>query len=282
MEEVLENKQQATASTNKTETPKRSASYPALPLLKAFSFAEKVYNKFSNIEATRKEIASEFGVNDVTISRDVAAAAAYGFLDKTLVKGEAEFKYKVTQLFDDIFRYENEKQKKLALITAFGNPKLFQELISKFDGQIIPEDLLPNTLIKHHNITEKAAKDVATIFISSGIEADVINESRLLNYRVKQSAISKTQYAEVTEDPLGGELVNPVVKVEKINELENDIKIPIHLTKNKMAYMAYPSDINENDIKLLEHAIQGILLRLRLENDTDSIDNKSGAKSPDS
>lgn len=34
-----------------------------------------------------------------------------------------------------------------------------------------------------------------------------------------------------------------------------------------MAYMVYPTDINHKDIKLLDHAIKGILLRLELENE---------------
>jgi hypothetical protein len=263
--------EQPKAEPLKPEPSKRSASYPALTVLEAYGFALKVYNKFSTAEVTRKEVGSALGVNDVSISRDIAAVASYGFFEKKLIKGERDFKYKVTDLFNDVFRHENERQKKVSLITAFGKPKLYQDLINKFDGSVIPEELT-NTLIKHHSITEAASKEVADIFISAGKEVGVINESRVLNYKVTLGATSKTQYAEIIEEtpnvePNGAAKQNNFpVKVEPVTfQNEADIRVPIHLTKNKMAYMVYPTDINNKDIKLLDHAIKGILLRLELE-----------------
>ncbi len=258
----------------KTDTSKRSASYPVLTVLEAYSFALKIYSKFSTAEVTRKEMASALSVNDLSIARNIAAAAAYAFFEKNIQKGEKDYKYKVTDLFNDVFRYENEKQKKISLITAFGKPKLFNDLINKFDGSVIPEEL-NNTLIKHHSITEAASKDVADLFIRSGKEVGVINENRVLNYRVTLGAISKTQYAEIIEENnTEGQGTVPentngsIIKIEQVNFTgQAEVKVPIHLTKNKMAYLAYPNDINNKDIKLLEHAISGILLRLDLEKD---------------
>lgn len=255
----------------------RSASYPSITVLDAYNFALKINDKFSNIEVTRKEMANVLKVHDSTISRDVAAVAAFGFFEKILTKGQPESKYKLTELFNDVFRYENEKQKKISLITAFGKPKLFSDLIAKFDGSVIPEELA-NTLIKHHGITEAASKEVADIFVRSGVEVGVINESRVLSYKVTLNATSKTQYAEIVDETKNnnssnqGNQVNAVTRVETVNMPSiDDMKVPIHLTKNKMAYLLYPTDINEKDIKLLEHAINGILLRLNLENE-DNVD----------
>lgn len=267
---IHENKS-STAIAKKAEGVKRSASYPALTVLEAYNFALRVYNKFSNVEVSRKEIGSALGVNDLSISRDVAASAAYGFFDKILLKGEKDFKYKITDIFNNVYRPENEKQKKLGIIEAFGKPKLFHELINKFDNSVIPEEL-PNTLIKHHNITEAASQEVAEIFINAGKEAGVINDNRFLNFKVTHTATSKTQYAEVIEEQPSEEPATHdnrlPLKVEPANYIpENDIRVPIHLTKAKMAYMVYPQDINDKDIKLLDHAIKGILLRLELEKD---------------
>lgn len=152
---------------------------------------------------------------------------------------------------------------------------MYQELITKFDGEVIPETLV-NTLIKHFSITVAASQECADVFIKSGTEAGVINENRVLNYRVTLSATSKTQYAEIIEETPGtdesGAIKNPPIKVEQFQFSNNDDKkIPIHLTKEKMAYLIYPADINPKDIKLLEHAISGILLRLDLEKEEDSI-----------
>lgn len=130
--------------------------------------------------------------------------------------------------------------------------------------------MLGNTLIKHHNISEAAAQDAANNFIESAIQVGVLGDNRVLKYAVTISTLSKTQYAEVIDESVKdeGRSDNQIVKLEPVNySSSNDIKVPIHLTKNKMAYMVYPSDINDKDIKLLEHAIKGILLRLELEKD---------------
>jgi hypothetical protein len=262
---------EATEAQKTDAKQKRSASYPAFTVTDAFNFASKINEKFGNAEVTRKEIASVLKVHPNTISREVASAAAYGFFDKTLHKGEADVRYKLSDLFNDTFLYENGKQRQINFITAFGKPKLYSDLIAKFDGTLIAEEL-PNTLIKHHSITENAAKEAADVFIKSGIEVGVINENRVLNYKVTLAATQKTQYAEVFEEPpnrnapTNNNNLLPV-KLEQTYIPESDVKIPIHLTKNKTAYMVYPNDINDKDIKLLNHAIEGILLRLDLEKD---------------
>lgn len=178
-------------------------------------------------------------------------------------------KYQLTKLFSDIFLPENEKEKRLNFIAAFGKPKLHSDLIAKFDGNVVPPEI-GNTLIKHHNISEAAAQDAANNFIESAIQVGVLGDNRVLKYAVTISTLSKTQYAEVIDESVKdeGRSDNQIVKLEPVNySSSNDIKVPIHLTKNKMAYMVYPSDINDKDIKLLEHAIKGILLRLELEKD---------------
>jgi hypothetical protein len=247
---------------------KRSSSYPALTVLESYAFANKVYEKFSNGEVTRKEIASVLNLHHATISRDLAAAAAFGFLEKTSRKTETEFRYKVSQLFDDVLRPENDKEKKISLIIAFGKPKLYEELIGKFDGQIIPEELV-NTLIKHHGITITASKECADIFIKSGQEVGAINDNRVLNYKVTLSATAKSAIteAEIISHEPEVRIENPLAKVMKpeFQRLEDVKKVDIHLTNDKVAYIVYPRDLNDDDIAIIDHSLQGIKLRLKLE-----------------
>lgn len=263
------NTSQQNGNQQKAANPKRSASYPVLTISEAYNFALKIYNKFSNAEVTRKEIGGALGVNDLSISREVAAVASYGFYDKILHKGEKEFKYRVTSIFKDIYRYENEKQKKLSFIIAFGKPKLFQELITKFDGSVIPEEL-PNTLIKHHGITETASKEAAETFIISGKEVGVINENRFLNYKVTQSVTEKSTVTDAEEIQIESEENTPRHQITKIVEpayekVENHKKVEWHLTGDKTAYLIYPSDLNDDDIEILDYNLKGIKLRLTLE-----------------
>ena len=92
------------------------------------------------------------------------------------------------------------------------------------------------------------------------------------------------QYAEIVEEALetsnnnsnGNPFPVGVQPTTNFSNNNNDRKVPIHLTKNKIAYLVYPTDINEKDIKLFEHAIQGILLRLHLENEEESLTERNG------
>ena len=95
-------------------------------------------------------------------------------------------------------------------------------------------------------------------------------------------ATAKTQYAEIIEETSKGDFQNTdgasnsLVKIEPLNFANNnDKKVPIYLTKEKMAYLVYPKDISAKDIKLLEHAINGILLRLELEKDEENVVEKN-------
>lgn len=268
--ETNENTLQESAELNSKKEVKRSASYPALTVLDSLGFAMKVNEKFSlSVEVTRDEIGHVFGLHPNTVARDVASCVQYGFLLRA-VSG----KYKLSQLFADVFQPESEKDKRLNLIKAFGNPKIYQELITKFDNQVIPIEL-PNTLIKHHGITEAASKGVSETFIKSGNEVGVINDNRALKYQVTLSTVSKTQFAEIVDlehEPVNKENSVPA-KIDKADLVtdnyiaDNNKKVPIYLTKEKTAYLVYPNEITANDIAIIDHQLKGIMLRIQLEND---------------
>jgi hypothetical protein len=250
---------------------KRSASYPSLTINAAFDFASLINDKFSpSIEVTREEIGHVFGLHPNTIARDLSACVQFGFVTRT-----ATGKYKLSDAFVDILQPESEKDRRLKLITAFGTPKIYQELITKFDNQVIPQEL-PNTLIKHHGITDAASKSAADTFIQSGQQVGVINEHRALKFQVTLSTVSKTQYAEITDiaaNDINENKNQLTINNEKLNvgkEIyvqDNNKKIPIYLTKDKIAYLVYPNEITPSDIQIIDYQLKGILLRIELENE---------------
>lgn len=268
------NNNTSTTETLNTDKKKiiRSASYPAITVNEAYEFVLKINDKFgANALITREEIALALGLNPASITREIAACVQFGFLTKQQNEG----KYNLTPLFNDIFRHENDRDRKINFIKAFGSPKLYQELLSKLDNNIIPAEIT-NTLIKHHNITEGASKGAADVFIESAKQVGVLSDNRVLKFSVTLSTLSKTQYA-VIED-LGNEgsnnedsqnLENPGLPalVGKENQGRKTINIPIHLTGNKVAGLSYPDDISANDIRLIRHQIDGVLLRIELENE---------------
>lgn len=259
---------------------KRSSSYPAIDVIKAFEFATRINTQFSTVaEVTRSEIAKAFNLNAGTIIRDISSCVQYGFLAKNTSEG----KYKLTKLFSDIFKPESKKEKKICLIKAFGTPKLYNELIAKLDNNVIPVEIT-NTLTKNHNITEKVSQYVADTFIESGKLVGVINENRFLQYSITLSTLEKTNQHIVSPGELNENTTSDNNESEtKINfpslSNKNDsksINIPIHLTGHKVAIFSYPEDITENDIKIVKHQLEGVLLRINFEQE----DKNKGAVAP--
>jgi len=160
-----------------------------------------------------------------------------------------------------------EKNKKIAYIKAFGAPKLNAELITKFENNIIPIEL-PNTLIKYNNIRKEVAQIAADIFIESGKYVGVINENRVLKYTVTLSTTEKTQYAIIEDIPMteanNSEKRNQLIPTYQKAGDHKNINIPIHLIGDKMAMFAYPENLTEDDVEIIKHQIEGILLRIRL------------------
>lgn len=267
--ETGDNIQEERNDVNFKKEIKRSASYPALTVLDALVFASKVNDKFSiSVEVTRDEIGHAFGLHPNTVARDVASCVQYGLLTRT-----SSGKYKLSELFNDIHQPESEKDKRVKLIVAFGTPKIYQELITKFDNQVIPQEL-PNTLIKHHNITHAASKVAAETFILSGQQVGVINDNRALKFQVTLSTVSKTHFAEVVDTEISSPTQRNEVPAKTNGEIVQDYyvadsnkKVPIYLTRDKVAYLLYPNEITERDISIIEHQLKGILLRIQLENE---------------
>ena len=157
------------------------------------------------------------------------------------------------------------------LLKAFGTPKLFMELINKFDGLPIPEEF-QNTLVRHHGIAPNAAKLAAEVFMESGKFVGAISDNRILSYKITMSTIEKTnnaEYVEVKTTTTADSNLMPVVvsnQPESPRLYSQDKDVPIHLTDDKLAMFRYPSDLTEDDIEIIDMQIKVILHRVKLEN----------------
>lgn len=259
------------ATNNRDEAKKqiiRSAAYPSLTIEEGYVFAEKIYNKFTTNEVTRDEISEGLAISEV--SRSVAACVQYGWLAKT------ENGYQITEAFTHLLTPESEKEKQLLLLKAFGTPKFNLELINRFDGLVIPEELA-NSLVRNHNIAPNAAAGAAEIFMKSGKYVKAITDSRVLKYKVTYSTVEKMQYtsAEVVEE------LQPEENQQNERENKNrsmvftgnqpefpkpeDKKIPIYLTGDKTSWFVYPPHMTADDVEIVEAQLKVVLLRLTKE-----------------
>lgn len=255
----------------------RSAAYPAISIEEAIRFIESIAKNFPGSPfINRDDIAAVLKTKPHNIHRDIAAAAHYGLLKRQ------KDSYQVTDLYKTISNPISEAEKAKCLLEVFGFPKLYQELLTKHDGHVIPPELKTH-LIRFHKIAEKAAQEVADTFISNARYVGAANEHNILSY--KQNLLKATtggiEYAEVIPPdnsgnlhpdnqkppPLGGnageEGKPPAHDQLFLNEMNNQEKLKIRLSEGKFAYLIYPLNLNSKDIIILNKQIE--LLQILLE-----------------
>jgi len=246
----------------------RSAAYPALTISDALTFVAEVYRNFRSQPTKRDDI---IDLIKGSHNRHLAAATYY-----TLLKREKD-KYQVSDLYKTIANPISEKEKTLALLEAFGAPKLNKELIEKFDGDEIPKELKAH-LARFHNITIEAAPLAAQVFIENAKFCKVLSESYVLNYKQLISKLVDPNFdilketkeedsidkEEIIENDLAEALpqiheeeVSPKTETNPINspllipEMLNEDKLRIRVTGNRFAYLIYPLDITKKDINII-------------------------------
>ncbi|MBZ0245191.1 MAG: hypothetical protein K8H85_04520 [Cyclobacteriaceae bacterium] len=232
----------------------RSAAYPSITLEDAVKFTQTIAKNFpSPQELTRDDIATVLKKKTASVVREVATCSHFGLLERT------KNGYKISSLFKAINHPVSKDEERKSLVEAFRTPKLYNELIEKYDNHAVPSDLKP-LLIRFHGISEKVAAEAADIFFSSGIYCGAIN-GNILNTNLSDLKIvdnDKFEDAEVIdiEDKSHQKFLPPVKK-------EGQEQLPIRLTGlGRYAFLTYPSEINEKDIEILKKQIEVLELIL--------------------
>lgn len=275
---IMENTNQDIAQENKKEKKvvDRSAAYAAYTIEDSLSFTSEFYKQFRGGPAKRDDILKL--IEGTTNSR-IAACSHYGFLSRD------KDTYQITELYNTVVNYITEKEKQEALLTAFYNPKLNAEIIDKFDGDIIPENLTTH-LYRFHRITQNAAPIAADIFLKNGKYVGVIDSIGKLSYKETMASLKK-DFRKVYPHPTdfqNSEKVNNKTVENTINNTEETAKeeilpqhsssqlllpetinretLTIRLTEGKTAILSYPRDFNQKDIAILKLQIDALELIL--------------------
>lgn len=172
----------------------RSAAYPSYTLGDSLEFSEKIYKTYgSSYRATREEIAEALGYSVGSLTQKISSASQYGLLDMISKEG-----YQVTDLFVKYHRPISEEAKKEALVQAFKNPPLYENLLSVFENNILPPiKPLASILLQKHNISEKACDKAAYIFEENTQIVGVLNDERRLSFDTGNVEVE--DYEEVEE-----------------------------------------------------------------------------------
>ena len=249
----------------------RSAAYPAISIEDAVKFVSEIYRNFRNSFAKRSDI---LDLIENSHPRHIAAASYYLLLNRE------KDTYQVSDFYKSIVNFTSEKEKRQNILKAFSAPKLYIDLIKKFDGDEIPKELKAH-LCRFHKITEDAAPLAADIFIKNARYCGILDDKNVLNFKqaVLKSDDTSLQLAEIiTEEKTENENNQQViidagiakpslveknsteVKPKLPEEMVNKEEIKIKLTGKRFAYLIFPDDLSKTDVAILRKQIEQLEL----------------------
>lgn len=261
--------QEPTEISSKKE---RSAAYPARTIEESITLVAGIYKNFRNAFSKRDDILEI--VEEVTHPRDIAAATYYLLLNRE------KDTYQVSDLFKTINSPLSEAERIAGLLKAFEAPKLYKELIEKFDGNEVPKELIIH-LHRFHRITEDAAPLVADVFIKNAKYCGVLNEHNILNLKTPTPKAKIEDLTDFTLDPkeefdfTSKEKEKPtngvrndftqrqIEDVKQLEQMVNSEEKKIRLTGGKFAILKYPLNLSSKDIEIFKKEIE--LLELLVE-----------------
>lgn len=242
----------ATAPIVNKKSIERSASYPGIAISDALAFVGTISKNFTPQHViTRDDISAVTKLK--TVHRITAAAVQYGLL--SLVKGG----YQISQLYRDYLNPVSEDEKKNNLLTFFKSPKLYADLIEKYNQHVIPSEFR-SVLIRFHKIAPNAAEEVANIFIENAKYVGVLSDADILDVgalniqnieKANESKIKHESPALKPEHTTGNEGFS---RIPDIPSTQEDVKLV--LTENKYCFIKYPKNLTEKDVMILRKWIE--------------------------
>ncbi|MFT4019558.1 MAG: hypothetical protein QM668_21520 [Agriterribacter sp.] len=265
-----------TVGVEDRESRKR-VSYVSKDLKSMVEFVGKVYNHLGHTEYNNnKAIAAVHGLSPDSIKLHLSNSQQYKLLELKHGTG-----YKITEHFQRIFLPRSDNEKRAAVIESLKNPETYQQLFRDYEYHTVPLDGVKNHFIRSFSLKDDVATKAAQVFIDNLKDFDLLDGRGVLTSGLPSKPIIAEVKPEVEDlgnqsndgnvggNPNGNNL--PVhTKSDKVifqSELDaaGNKTIPIYLTEDKKALFVYPNDINEDDIELVKHQIEGVLLRIKLE-----------------
>ncbi len=99
----------------------------------------------------------------------VGAAGKYGFVEVS------KSRISTTDLFTRYKHAYDEAEKKGVLAEAINNVPVFAQLIERFEGKTVPEDILEKMLVREFRVSTREASKVANYFLEAIGAAGVLN-----------------------------------------------------------------------------------------------------------
>ena len=252
---AMRNKAKESASNKQIER----ANYPTESLESCLELIDTVVESKGTKEIVdRKEIAVIVGKAPSTLILKISACVQYGLVTNHYGKG-----YQPSELYQRISAPETDIDRKNQLLEAFKSSDIFNKLIERYNGQIIPkEDGIANVIQRDFGFQQKAhAAKASKLFIENCNYLGILDE----NSRLKAVASIYNSSEKDKQKPPAGKRKDE--EEEQFNPPKGMSNHPILLTGNKMAYLSLPesSTITSKDIKSLKIMIDAIIDTLELK-----------------
>ncbi|MBA4167142.1 MAG: hypothetical protein H0X41_06315 [Chitinophagaceae bacterium] len=257
---------------------RRRAVYPAKDLKSMIEFVAKIYNQLGHTaHISNVAIATLHGLSPESIKQHLSSGQLYKLLELKHGTG-----YKVTDHFQKLYLPRDENEKRLSVIESLKNPDMYRQLFKDYEYHVVPPDGVKNHFIRSFGFKEEAAVKAAQIFVDNLKDFGLLDQRGVLTSGLPAKPIGATVQdavpvpdSDTNDSNRNGQENNESQlparqRFDKLifqSEIDAAGKktIPIHLIGDKQAMFVYPDDITEDDIELVKHQVEGILLRIRLE-----------------
>jgi len=171
----------------------------------------------------------------------IAALVHFGLLSRN------KNAYSITNLADRILLPVSDEDKAIAIIEAAKKPKLYRQLVEKYQNQALPI-LLNNILVRDYGINEKRSKNVAKDFIKSLEFAGILDNGVVLINELKRDFESKQHEQEFsTRSKLNKDSVDQSISFS----VENS-KHEYSLQPGRKVFISYPQDFSLEEAKSIK------------------------------
>lgn len=270
---------------------KKRISYVSKDLKSIIDFVGRIYNQLGHTtHHSNKAIATVHGLSPDSIKGHLSSAQQYKLLELKHGIG-----YKITEHFQKLYLPKNDNEKRVAIIESLKNAETYQPLFKDYEFHVVPSDGIKNHFIRSYGMKDDVAMKAAQVFLDNLKDFELLDSRGVLISGLPSKPVIPeiNPEGQDTSDTNNGSSGNEQpqhdlparANVNKLifqSELDATGKktIPIYLIGNKQALFVYPDDIDEDDIELVKHQIDGVLLRIKLESRKKAKENKNGADQP--
>jgi hypothetical protein len=234
------------------KTIERSASYPGTLISEVLNFAGTVSKNFTPQHIiTRDDMAAVTKIK--TVHRITAAAVQYGIF--VLAKSG----YQISPVYKEYLNPVSQEEKNSLLLSFFTSPKLYSDLIEKYNKHVIPPEL-KSILVRYHKIAANAAEEVADIFIENARFVGALNDSDILDVTSLNKPIAEPPKPLKQEPGFKPADTSFIDGLFNPNHGQEEVKVV--LTEGKYCFIKYPKNISDKDVLILKKWME--LLELTL------------------